>query len=51
MKEFCLLALHLGSKVALTYMAYLAVANDVRLAGWFVFIAVMYVLGSSLKVD
>lgn len=51
MKDFFMLALHLGCKVALTYTAYLAVTNDVRLAGWFVFIAVIYVLGSSLKVD
>ena len=51
MKDFAMFALHIGGKLGLTYIAYSAVSNDVRLAGWFVFLAVAYALGSSLKVD
>lgn len=36
------------SKFGIVYIAYLAVVDRVMYAGWFVFLAIAYVLGTSL---
>lgn len=51
MKEIILYALHCGSKVAFAYIALLAVRENIPFCGWFVFLAVVYGLFMSLKVD
>lgn len=40
---FCL------SKIGVSYVAYLAARDDVAHSGWFVFLAVVYVLGTGFK--
>lgn len=51
MKEVVMYALHIGGKLALAYIALLAAREQVPYYGWFVFLAVVYALGTALKVD
>ena len=39
------------SKLGFAWLAYLAVLNNVRYAGWFVVLAILYAIGTGLKVD
>ena len=51
MKEVALHAPHIGGKLMLAYIALLAAREQVPYYGWFVFLAVAYALGTSLKVN
>lgn len=51
MKEIVLVGLFMLSKLGFAWLAYLAVLNNVRYAGWFVVLAILYAIGTSLKVD
>ncbi|WP_281784926.1 BioY family protein [Uruburuella suis] len=51
MKDIVLMGLFILGKLGFAWLAYLAVLNEVRYAGWFVFLAILYAVGTSLKVD
>ena len=51
MKEIVIMSVFIVSKVAMAWLAYLAVLNGVKYSGWFVFLAIVYAIGTSVKVD
>lgn len=51
MKEIVIMSVFVASKVVMAWLAYLAVFNNVKYSGWFVFLAIVYAIGTSLKVD
>ncbi|XXQ69024.1 BioY family protein [Neisseriaceae bacterium B1] len=46
-----MLSAFLLSKVGVVYIAYVAVANKVEYAGWFVFLAIAYTLSGNFSVS
>ncbi|WP_244895133.1 BioY family protein [Neisseria dumasiana] len=51
MKEIVIMSVFIASKIGMAWLAYWAVFNRVKNSGWFVFLAIVYAMGTSLKVD